>query len=234
MGFNKIQALSLTDLFVREIEKMILSGELEVGEQLPPARDLAIKMGVSRPVISAGLIELEQLGFVEIKPRQGVYVCDYRRKGTIETLVAIMQYNGGALRAQEVKSLLEVRDACECLMMKLVTSKCSREEIETLRPILDDIKNAKDSESAAECVFHFYHELAIISGNEFLPLLYYSFREQSVYLWNLYCKKSGILSLYEIKLDLYQCLISGDTEGALSHTHDVLENAQKNLSFYCR
>lgn len=57
---------------------MILSGELAFGEQLPPARELAAKMGVSRTVVTAGLVELEKLGFVEIKARQGVYVCDYR------------------------------------------------------------------------------------------------------------------------------------------------------------
>ena len=98
MGFEKINNVSLTDLFVQQIENMILSGELEVGEQLPPARELSIQMGVSRPVISAGLIELEKLGFVEIIPRKGAFVCDYRRKGTVETLVAIMRYNGGAMR----------------------------------------------------------------------------------------------------------------------------------------
>ena len=59
MVFNKITALSLTDLFVQQIENMILSGELAVGEQLPPARELSLRMGVSRPVISAGLVELE-------------------------------------------------------------------------------------------------------------------------------------------------------------------------------
>ena len=37
MGYSKITALSLTDLFVQQIENMILSGELAFGEQLPPA-----------------------------------------------------------------------------------------------------------------------------------------------------------------------------------------------------
>ena len=31
MGFEKISNVSLTDLFVQQIENMILSGELEVG-----------------------------------------------------------------------------------------------------------------------------------------------------------------------------------------------------------
>ena len=123
MGYSKITALSLTDLFVQQIENMILSGELAFGEQLPPARELAAKVGVSRTVVTAGLVELEKLGFVEIKARQGVYVCDYRRHGTMETLVAIMRYNGGALRQNEVRSLLETRDAMECMCMRLVVER---------------------------------------------------------------------------------------------------------------
>ena len=70
MGFNKIVAVSMTDLFVQQIENMILSGELAIGEQLPPAREMSVKMGVSRTVISAGLVELEKLGFVEIRTRR--------------------------------------------------------------------------------------------------------------------------------------------------------------------
>ena len=136
MGFQKISSLSLTDLFVQQIENMILSGELAVGEQLPPARELSIRMGVSRPVISAGLIELEKLGFVEIIPRQGVYVSDYRRKGTVETLNAIMRYNQGMMRKPEVKSLLEVRESLECLCTRLVLENASDAELENLGGIL--------------------------------------------------------------------------------------------------
>ena len=232
MGFNKISALSLTDLFVQQIENMILSGELAVGEQLPPARELSIRMGVSRPVISAGLVELEKLGFVEIRPRQGVYVCDYRRKGTMETLVAIMRYNGGALRQNEVRSLLETREAMESLCMKLVCERVNTGELEQLSPILDSIRDAKSTEEAAEQVFCFHHELAVLSGNVLMPLLYYSFHPQSVYLWSLYCKRSGIQKLYQIKLRLYSALLNRDVDSALEQTRSIMQNAIKDLSFY--
>lgn len=232
MGFNKISALSLTDLFVQQIENMILSGELAVGEQLPPARELSIRMGVSRPVISAGLVELEKLGFVEIRPRQGVYVCDYRRKGTMETLVAIMRYNGGALRQNEVRSLLETREAMESLCMKLVCERVNTGELEQLSPILDSIRDAKSPEEAAEQVFCFHHELAVLSGNVLMPLLYYSFHPQSVYLWSLYCKRSGIQMLYQIKLRLYSALLNRDVDSALEQTRSIMQNAIKDLSFY--
>ena len=232
MGFNKINALSLTDLFVQQIENMILSGELAVGEQLPPARELSIRMGVSRPVISAGLVELEKLGFVEVRPRQGVYVCDYRRKGSMETLVAIMRYNGGALRKNEVRSLLETREAMESLCVKLVCERVSTGELDQLSPILDGIRDAKNPEEAAEQTFVFHHELAVLSGNVLMPLLYHSFHPQGVYLWSMYCKRSGIQQLYQIKLSLYSALLNRDVDSAMAQTRAIMQNAIHDLSFY--
>ena len=232
MGYSKITALSLTDLFVQQIENMILSGELTVGEQLPPARELSLKMGVSRPVISAGFVELEKLGFVEVVPRQGVYVSDYRRKGTVETLVAIMRYNSGTMRKAEVKSLLEVREYLEILCVRLVLDKASDDELESLGNILDELKNSADYDEAAECVFRFYHELAILSGNVLLPLMYYSFRAPGTHLWGLYCKRNGINAMYELKLGLYKALLNRDLEEALRQTHNIMDDAIKDLSLY--
>ena len=232
MGFTKISAPSLTDLFVQQVENMILSGELAVGEQIPPARDLSLKMGVSRSVISAGLVELEKLGFVEVRPRQGVFVCDYRRKGSVETLVAIMRYNGGALRKNEVGSLLEVRDALECLCLRLVLERCGIAELEALSPMLDAIRDAASPEEAAERVYELHHELAVLSGNVLMPLLYHSFRPQGVYLWALYCKRSGIEKLYEIKLRLYTALLNRDLESVYAQTHAIMDAAIGDLPFY--
>lgn len=232
MGFHKITTLSLTDLFVQQIENMILSGELSIGEQLPPARELSVRMGVSRPVISAGLVELEKLGFVEITPRQGVYVSDYRRKGTVETLVAIMRYNQGSMRQSEVKALLEVREELECLCTRLVIQKASNEELEGLFKFLDDIKNAPNEDGAAEATFQFFHELSILSGNVLLPLMYHSFRGPGVHLWSLFAKKSGIQALYDLKKEYYRALLNRDEETAVSQVHRVIQAAIDNLSFY--
>lgn len=232
MGFNKITALSMTDLFVQQIENMILSGELSIGEQLPPARELAVKMGVSRTVISAGLVELEKLGFVEVKPRQGVYVCDYRRRGTMETLVAIMRYNGGALRKNEVRSLLETRDAMESMCMRLVVERANIADIEALAPLLDSLRDATDNDVAAECLFAFHHELAVLSRNVLMPLLYHSFKPQSIYLWSIDCKKSGIATMYEHKLALFIALLNGDAATAEKLTHERMTRAISELTIY--
>ena len=63
MQFQKISTPSLKDLFVKELENKILSGELKVGDKLPSERELASSMQVSRAVVNAGIAELEQKGF---------------------------------------------------------------------------------------------------------------------------------------------------------------------------
>lgn len=232
MGFTKITNVSLTDLFVQQVENMILSGELAVGERLPPARELSIRMGVSRPVISAGLIELEKLGFVEIYPRQGAYVCDYRRKGTIETLVAIMRYNGGAMRRNEVSSLLQVRGSLESLCMEQVIGQASAQELEALSPLLDRIAAAKTPDETADAVFAFHHELAVLSGNMLLPLLYHSFQPESLYLWSISCRHFGCRQLYETKLSLYKALLNRDVPEAKTITENSIRTAMEQLSMF--
>ena len=232
MGFTKITNVSLTERFVQQIENMILSGELAVGEKLPSARDLCIKMGISRPVVSAGLIELEKLGFVEVLPRKGAFVCDYRRKGTVETLLAIMRYNGGAMRRNEVVSLLQVRQSLETLCMEQVILHASDRELEAFSPFLDRIARADDPVKTAEAVFAFHHELAVLSGNMLLPLLYHSFRTESLYLWTICGKHFGCRQLYETKLSLYQALLNRDTVAANLITARSIQTALEQLSMF--
>ena len=62
MEFEKISSPSLRELFVDQLENMILSGKLKIGEKLPPERQLAQMMQVSRAVVNSGIAELEKRG----------------------------------------------------------------------------------------------------------------------------------------------------------------------------
>ncbi len=220
MGFTQISTPSLTELFVQQVENMILSGELQPGNQLPPARELASLMGVSRPVVSAGLIELEKMGFVRLVPRVGAFVCDYRRKGTLETLIAIMRYNGGRMRAHEIRSLMQIRTPLESLCVELVIANATDEELIGLKSDLDAIREASthDYEATAEATFRFHHELAVLSGNILMPLLYHSFKISAIYLWKLYARRYGSDVLCNNKVRLYDALLRRDLEAALQET----------------
>lgn len=197
MQFQKLSAPSLKELFVAELENKILSGELKIGEKLPSERELAVSMQVSRAVVNSGIAELEQKGFLVIKPRIGTFVADYRKYGTLDTLVSIMKFNGGTLQRKEIKSILELRMVLVALSAKLAIENASDEELASLLPILDAIKKSTSRDALVENVFAFYHELGFISGNTLLPLFIISFKELVCKLWQRYIVSYGEESLIQ-------------------------------------
>lgn len=60
MEFQKLNAPSLKELFISELENMIISGRLPIGTKLPSERELASSMQVSRAVVNSGIAELEK------------------------------------------------------------------------------------------------------------------------------------------------------------------------------
>lgn len=111
-----------------------------------------------------------------VKPRSGTYVADYRRNGTADTLLAIMNYNGGKLRADEIRSILEVRIALDTLAAELCETHITDDEIDVLAEIIEELKNASTIEEAVEAAYEFQHEFAIFSGNTLIPLIFCSFK----------------------------------------------------------
>lgn len=73
---------NLTDKFVKEIERRILTGQWETGMKLPSSRALAEEFFVSRSVISVGIAQLCRNGYLQTAPRGQVYVADWKKWGT--------------------------------------------------------------------------------------------------------------------------------------------------------
>ena len=109
MKSEKPAAPGLKDTFVQEMQRKILDRELLVGTRLPSERTLAEQTQVSRTVVNSGLAELAEQGFLEVRPRQGTYVADYRRCGNLSTLAAIMRHSGDVPDRNQILSILEVR-----------------------------------------------------------------------------------------------------------------------------
>lgn len=225
MEFSKLSAPTLKNLFVQQLQGMILSGTLPVGTQLPPERTLAEQMQVSRTVVNSGLAELSNQGFLEVRPRQGTCVADYRRRGNLSTLIAIMQYKGGVLGRNEIRSILEVRRALEHLAAERAILYAADEALDRLDSALAQIAAASGPEQAAECAFDFQHELAFVGGNSILPLIYYSFKSPVIALWVRFCNLYGIPALVHNTQVLYTFIRNRDQLGTSQWIDTYLEQA---------
>lgn len=224
MDFAKLKAPTLKELFIQELESMILSGKLEIGEKLPSERVLAEKMQVSRAVVNSGIAELARKGFLKVKPRSGVYVLDYRRHGTVDTLLSIMNYNGGHLRKDEIRSILEVKMIVDKLAVELSLDQHTDEDISSLEKHLEQICN-DDVEKAANAVFNYYHELAMISQNTLLPLIYRSFRIPVSHLWIRFIQKYGNKVVYNSAHKIFIALKERDKAKAVAFVEEAISNS---------
>lgn len=77
---------SAVDACAAAVKQAILGGTLRAGARLPPERELAETLGVSRLTLRAGLGKLASLGLLSVKHGSGYSVQDYRRSGGIELL----------------------------------------------------------------------------------------------------------------------------------------------------
>jgi GntR family transcriptional repressor for pyruvate dehydrogenase complex len=65
-----------TELVVSQIRRAIGRGELNPGDRLPPERELAQQLGVSRPTVRSGLRVLAGMGIVRIRQGAGTFITD--------------------------------------------------------------------------------------------------------------------------------------------------------------
>ena len=74
MPFQSIEPRRLYRQIADQIRTLIRSGEFTPGSRLPPERELARQLGVSRPSVREALIALEVEGLVEVRIGSGIYV----------------------------------------------------------------------------------------------------------------------------------------------------------------
>ena len=136
MNFKEINALSIKELFITQIEEMILSGELKPGDRLPSERELAEQINISKTIVHDGIRELSRIGFLDVVSRKGVYVADYTNTGNLDTLFAIIRYRGGMPDKKMIDSLLNCRLYLECPALEILAKNHSKENIEQLKKLL--------------------------------------------------------------------------------------------------
>lgn len=176
--FNLLRVTSLKEACVSRLEGLILSGELQAGEKLPSERDLAARLGVSRPVLHEALVDLSAKGLVSILPRRGVVVNDYRKSGSVAILSSLLAYNQGNFDPQFQQSLFEMRILLEGRTAALAARKASPLDIHQLNALMEAEKKARHNDISAltELDFEFHLQIAVISGNLVYPLIINSFK----------------------------------------------------------
>lgn len=74
MPLQVIETQRLYQQVAHQLRELIRSGEYRPGNRLPPERDLARQLGISRPTVREAMIALEIQGLIEIRVGSGIFV----------------------------------------------------------------------------------------------------------------------------------------------------------------
>lgn len=181
MVFNRIKPISMTDMFINELKRMILSGELKPGTKLPPEREIAKDMGVSLAVVNAGIIKLTELHFLKVKPRKGVYVDDYLKSGSINTLMEIITFYDDPIDADMLELTLHIRTSIEQTIYRKICENHAGETITVLENCNRQIEAEEDPENKADLCYEFVHTAALCCGNQLYAMFVQTFKDTYVF-----------------------------------------------------
>lgn len=232
MRFTQIVAPTVKELFIQRMESLILSGELPIGAALPSEREMAEQMGISKTAVHTGVADMERKGFLRVVPRQGIFVNDYARYGTLEVLASIMQHDGGGLDSRNVRSMIEMREAIESVALKRTIEKRDPAVTAGLEAMVAEawqlVGTAPiDYMQLGELYFRFHHTICVASGNTIAPLILNAFRGPSITFWSNSARSLGPEESVG-RLERFARLIAeGDAEGACAHLRQITESSEQ-------
>lgn len=151
---------------LRQLEELIKKGELNAGDKLPPERQLAECLGVSRPALKQALSSLEALGVIECRQGDGNYVQPLNKKLFNPVVLSFYEERG------TMDDILEVRYILEVQVVKIVAQKASPEQIQLLYEIAEKMKGSHPLESRIALNNDFHSTLVHFSGNPLLTAFY--------------------------------------------------------------
>lgn len=142
-----------------QIRGLIEIGSYPAGARLPPERDLATQLGVSRPSLREALIALEIDGSVEIRMGAGVYVCSQPAGG--KRPVPVM--------GESPVELMQARVVLEGAVAMMACARATPETLSGLQDTIEGMRAAIAEDRPPQSHDRQFHlNLATMTGNNVL------------------------------------------------------------------
>lgn len=151
------------------LREMIHSGELAAGDRLPPERDLAKTLGVSRPTLRAGIRSLSAVGILQSRQGAGTFVAVAEESPTLDSSPLRML---SALHGFTSDEMFEARLALEMSIAGLAARRATSEQMTQLaEEIAGMYASLGEPEQYLVHDMRFHQIVAAASGNRILTSL---------------------------------------------------------------
>lgn len=118
----------LYEQVLARLRQYVVESDLRAGDRLPPERDLAQRLGVSRASVKQAIVVLEVHGLVEV--RHGGGTCLVRDRLDVEPVEELLA------RRQRLPDVLEAREALETKLAELAARRRTRDDLDAMAEAL--------------------------------------------------------------------------------------------------
>ncbi|HEV2761390.1 MAG TPA: FadR/GntR family transcriptional regulator [Pyrinomonadaceae bacterium] len=152
-----------------QLREMIHRGELRPGDRLPPERDLAKLLGVSRPTLRAGIRSLAAVGVLQSRQGAGTFVVKSDGPPSLDSSpLRLMASLHGFTSAE----MFEARQSLEMAVAGLAAERATGEQMAAMAEELAGMYASLDEpEQFLVHDMRFHQTVAAASGNRILTAL---------------------------------------------------------------
>lgn len=153
--------------------RAILDETFPAGSKLPAERDLAARLGVTRPTLREALRRMEQAGWLDIQQGKSTRVRDFWQQGGLTVLSDIVRYSDG-VPADFITNLLRVR----LCLAPTYAQEAVRHHPEMVTTLLEPCHDLADTPADyARFDWKIHHSLTVASENPVFTLILNGFAD---------------------------------------------------------
>src|SRR5436190_20889601 len=120
VAFKTLRRDAVADQAIETIKEMIVRGDVRAGQRLPPERELAAQLGVSRPSLREAIRALIALNILDSRHGDGTFVSSLEPDLLIKPIDFVLQVNDGGMDA-----LFEARRELEAGIAALAAERAT-------------------------------------------------------------------------------------------------------------
>lgn len=221
-----IDRSGITELVVQRIKELLERGDLKGGSRLPPERELAEMLGISRPSLRTALKALSVMGIVRAKPGAGTFIAEAIPEIFMEPMHFMTLINNTAL-----EEVFEARMIVESSLAELAAERATEKDLHAMSGELDAMREVLNNpEGFLQHDLRFHQLIARASGNhvmsgimDTLAQMLYQMRRQTV------SRKHGLEEALDWHERIFNAMRRHDGKTARKLMTDHLRAAERGL-----
>ena len=210
------------ELVENRLINAIVDGEFPINSTLPPERELARQLGVTRPTLREALQRLARDGWIEIHHGRSTRVRDYWHEGNLAVLSTLARHQDH-VPPDFVPNLLQVRELLAPAYTRLAVKRAAKRLVKFLEGY-QDLIDTPDTFAKADWELHQY--LTIESGNPIFTLILNGFKDLYPQMGQLYFTRSKARARSrKFYADLRAAAQARDADRAETVTREVMQDS---------